>query len=134
VQQVTAKVCHDCNAKNGAVGCDHWEQWPDNLNKAHNWKSGVGLDKKTHCLECGLEATIPQLASGQVSSLNCPRYKVQRAFKKPDDSRPRGYRLWCTQHKPGSAQKMPNDPRAGIQPGEAQCEKPGCNKPASWEY
>lgn len=132
--QVRAKVCADCNKKNGLVGCDHWEQWPDNIERQHNWTSEVGPDQKIHCQECGLETTVLDLAAGKVDDLNCPRYKLQRPLKEPDSSHPRGYRLWCAKHKPESATKMPRDPRSPIQPGEAKCEAPGCDKPASWEF
>jgi len=75
---MAAKVCAECNKTKGVVGCNHWELWPENLSKPHNWKSKVGLDKKTHCLECGLETTIPELATGKTNGFDCPRYKIQK--------------------------------------------------------
>lgn len=131
---MTAKVCRECNSKRGAVGCEHWELWPDNINKPHNWTSQIDASMKTHCKECGLETTVADLARGKTDNFNCPRYKIQHPLKKPDDSSPRGYRLWCAEHKPKSATRMPRDQRSPIQPGEAKCEEPGCDKPASWEF
>lgn len=128
------RVCPDCRRTKGVLECEHWELWPVNIERAHNWTEKYDRAMKVSCKECGQEATLPGLASGAVDSFNCPRYKIQRPLRKPDDSSPRGYRLWCAEHKPKSATKMPRDPRAPIQPGEAKCEEPGCDKPASWEY
>ena len=128
------KVCPECRIKKGVLSCEHWEQWLVNVERLHNWVEKSDGTKKVSCTECGQEATFTELATGAVSNFNCPRYKIQRPIKKPDDSSPRGYRLWCAEHKPKSATKMPRDPRAPIQPGEAKCEEPGCDKPASWEF
>lgn len=78
---MAAKVCRDCNSKTGAVGCDHWEKWPENIDKPHNWTNQIDQSLKIHCKECGLETTVTDLATGKTNSFNCPRYKIQRPKK-----------------------------------------------------
>ena len=80
---MAAKVCKECNSKTGAVGCNHWQHWPENIERPHNWTNKVRLDKKIRCLECGLETTIPDLATGKVSGFNCPEYKIQKPKSTP---------------------------------------------------
>lgn len=62
------------------------------------------------------------------------RTKTDRPLKSPDDSRPRGYRLWCKLHAPEAARQIPLAPQNPIKPGDAQCEEPGCTNRAYWEY
>jgi len=66
---MAAKVCAECNKTKGLVGCHHWEQWPENIDKPHNWTEKIDLTMKVMRKECGLETTVSDLAS------NCPRYK-----------------------------------------------------------
>ncbi len=75
---MAAKVCADCNKTKGLVGCGHFEQWPENLSKPHNWTDNYDQSLKITCKECGLETTIPDFAAGKISGFNCPRYKIQR--------------------------------------------------------
>jgi DNA-directed RNA polymerase subunit RPC12/RpoP len=75
---MAARVCAECNKATGAVGCSHWERWPENLNRLHNWTEKIDRTMKVKCKECGLETTVVDLATGKTDSFNCPRYKIQR--------------------------------------------------------
>lgn len=72
-----AKVCSDCE-KNGFTGCVHWEQWPDNIYKPHDFGAGRHFTQEDiTCLACGFGAAIPLLLSGKLSFWDCPNYQVQ---------------------------------------------------------
>lgn len=86
---MAAKVCKACNSRDGRIGCEHWEQWPDNISRPHNWTDTFDLELKVKCQECGLVATIPDLANGITNSFGCPRYKIQRPAEKPQQGKPR---------------------------------------------
>jgi hypothetical protein len=75
---MAAKVCKECNSKNGAVGCDHWEQWPENLDRPYIWTGQISENQMIRCLECGLETTIADISTGKISAFNCPEYKIQK--------------------------------------------------------
>ncbi len=73
-----ARVCKECNSAHGAVGCDHWELWPENIHQPHDWIEQLDKDLKVRCRACGLVATVADLASGKVDALHCPQYVLVR--------------------------------------------------------